>query len=45
MTTKTINIKYDSEINKLEALRGFIEIDDKDVLLKDMSEKRKETRY
>ena len=45
MTTKTITIKYDSEINKLRALRGFIEIDDKEMFLKDMFKKRKERRY
>ena len=45
MTTKTITIKCDSEINKLGVLRGFIEIDGKEMLLKEMSEKRKERRY
>ena len=45
MTTKTIILKCDGEINKLRALRGFIEIDDKEMLLKDLSEKRKGRRY
>ncbi|HJH30740.1 MAG TPA: hypothetical protein C5S50_00765 [Methanosarcinaceae archaeon] len=37
--------KSSSNINKLKALRGFVEIDDKEMLLKEISEKRKEIRY
>ena len=37
--------KSRSNINKLKALRGFVEIDDKEMLLKEISDKRKEIRY
>lgn len=37
--------KSRSNINKLKAMRGFVEIDDKEMLLKEMYEKRKEIRY
>ena len=37
--------KSRSNVNKLKALRGFVEIDDKELLLKELSEKRKEIRY
>lgn len=37
--------KSRSNINKLKELRGFVEIDDKEMLLKEISEKRKEIRY
>ena len=37
--------KSRSNVNKLKALRGFVEIDNKELLLKELSEKRKEIRY
>ena len=37
--------KSRSNVNKLKAMRGFVEIDDKEMLLKEMYEKRKEIRY
>ena len=37
--------KSRSNVNKLKELRGFVEIDDKEILLKEMSVKRKEIRY
>ena len=37
--------KSGSNVNKLKELRGFVEIDNKEMLLKEMSEKRKEIRY
>ncbi len=37
--------KSRSNVNKLKELRGFVEIDDKEMLLKEMSVKRKEIRY
>ena len=37
--------KSGSNVNKLKAMRGFVEIDDKEMLLKEMYEKRKEIRY
>lgn len=38
-------VKSRSNIDKLKELRGTIEISNKDALLKEMFEKRQETRY
>ncbi|MBN2488295.1 MAG: antitoxin [Methanosarcinaceae archaeon] len=38
-------VKSRSNLNKLKELHGAFEIGDKDLLLKEMSEKRKEIRY
>ncbi|MCG7848346.1 MAG: antitoxin VapB family protein [ANME-2 cluster archaeon] len=32
-------------VDKLKELRGFVEVKEKDTLLKELSEKRKEIRY
>jgi predicted CopG family antitoxin len=32
-------------VDKLKELRGFVEVKDKDTLLKELSEKREEIRY
>ena len=38
-------VKSRSNIDKLKELRGTVEFRNKDVLLKELLEKRKETRY
>jgi len=38
-------VKSRSNINKLKELRGCIEVENKELFLKELSEKRKEIRY